>query len=48
LALADVRSRLAIEGAEPLPGTPEEYAADIAGDEALWSKVIKASGVRAE
>jgi tripartite-type tricarboxylate transporter receptor subunit TctC len=48
LALADVRSRLAIEGAEPLPSTPEEYAADIAGEEALWSKVIKASGARAE
>jgi tripartite-type tricarboxylate transporter receptor subunit TctC len=48
LALADVRSRLAIEGAEPLPGTPEEYAADIADEEALWSKVIKASGARAE
>jgi tripartite-type tricarboxylate transporter receptor subunit TctC len=48
LALADVRGRLALEGAEPLPGTPEEYAADIAGEEALWSKVIKASGAKAE
>jgi tripartite-type tricarboxylate transporter receptor subunit TctC len=48
LALADVRSRLAVEGAEPLPGTPEEYAADITREEALWSKVIKASGATAE
>jgi tripartite-type tricarboxylate transporter receptor subunit TctC len=48
LASEEVRSRLAIEGAEPLPGTPEEYAADIDREEALWSKVIKASGARAE
>jgi tripartite-type tricarboxylate transporter receptor subunit TctC len=48
LALDDVRNRLAVEGAEPLPGTPEEYAADIDREEAQWSKVIKASGARAE
>src|SRR5215467_7545122 len=44
----EVRNRLAIEGAEPLPSTPEEYAADIDHEEAQWSKVIKASGAKAE
>src|SRR5579871_2430074 len=38
---AEVRNRLAIEGAEPLPSTPEEYAADIDHEETQWSKVIK-------
>jgi tripartite-type tricarboxylate transporter receptor subunit TctC len=44
----DVRSHLAIEGAEPLPSTPEEYAADIDREETQWSKVVKASGAKAE
>jgi tripartite-type tricarboxylate transporter receptor subunit TctC len=48
LALDEVRNRLAIEGAEPLPSTPEEYAADIDREETQWSKVIKASGAKAE
>jgi tripartite-type tricarboxylate transporter receptor subunit TctC len=48
LASDEVRARLAVEGAEPLPSTPEEYAADIDREEALWSKVIRASGAKAE
>lgn len=48
LAVPEVRNRLALEGVEPLPGTPEDYAADIASDEVLWSKVVKASGAKAE
>lgn len=40
----DVRKRLAVEGAEPLPGTPEQYGIDIDREEAQWAKVIKASG----
>ncbi len=44
----EVRNRLAIEGAEPLPSTPEEYAVDIDHEETQWSKVIKASGAKAE
>jgi tripartite-type tricarboxylate transporter receptor subunit TctC len=44
----EVRNRLAIEGAEPLPSTPEEYATDIDREETQWSKVIKASGAKAE
>jgi tripartite-type tricarboxylate transporter receptor subunit TctC len=45
---AEVRNRLAIEGAEPLPSTPEEYAVDIDREETQWSKVIKDSGAKAE
>ncbi len=48
LASDDVRKRLAIDGAEPLPGTPADYANDIDREEAQWSKVVKASGARAE
>jgi len=44
----EVRDRLAIEGAEPLPSTPEDYAIDIDREETQWSKVIKASGTKAE
>ncbi len=48
LADDDVRKRLAIEGAEPQPGTPEDYAADIDREEAQWAVVVKASGAKAE
>jgi tripartite-type tricarboxylate transporter receptor subunit TctC len=48
LANPDVRARLAIDGAEPLPSTPEEYGADIDREETQWSKVVKASGAKAE
>ncbi len=48
IASEEVRKRLATEGAEPLPSTPEEYGIDIDRDEAQWSKVIKASGAKAE
>jgi tripartite-type tricarboxylate transporter receptor subunit TctC len=48
LALDEVRNRLAVEGAEPLSSTPEEYGADIDREETQWSKVIKASGAKAE
>jgi len=44
----EVRNRLAIEGAEPLPSTPEEYGVDIDREETQWSKVIKASGAKAQ
>jgi tripartite-type tricarboxylate transporter receptor subunit TctC len=48
LASEDVRARLAIDGAEPLPGTPADYGADIDREETQWSKVVKASGAKAE
>jgi tripartite-type tricarboxylate transporter receptor subunit TctC len=48
LGSKEVGNRLAIEGAEPLPSTPEQYAVDIDREETQWSKVIKASGAKAE
>jgi tripartite-type tricarboxylate transporter receptor subunit TctC len=48
LADDDVRRRLAADGTETLPGSPEAYAVDIASEEAKWSSIIKKSGVTAE
>jgi tripartite-type tricarboxylate transporter receptor subunit TctC len=44
----DVRERIVADGAEPLPGTPEHYAADIDREETKWSKVVKVSGAKVE
>ena len=48
LATDDVRSRFATIGAEPLPSTPEEYAADIDREETKWSTLIKSLGLKPE
>ncbi|HEY2137854.1 MAG TPA: tripartite tricarboxylate transporter substrate-binding protein, partial [Xanthobacteraceae bacterium] len=48
LASDEVRQRLAFEGAEPLPSTPDEYGIDIDREETQWAKVVKASGAKAE
>jgi tripartite-type tricarboxylate transporter receptor subunit TctC len=42
LADGDIRQRLAADGTETLPGTPEAYAADIAS-EAKWGAIIKSN-----
>jgi tripartite-type tricarboxylate transporter receptor subunit TctC len=44
----ELRSRLADDGAEPLPSTPEEYAADIDHEETKWSAIVRTSGAKAE
>jgi tripartite-type tricarboxylate transporter receptor subunit TctC len=44
----DLKERLAQDGAEPLPSTPEEYAADIDREETKWSAIVKKSGAKAE
>ena len=48
LATDEVRKRLAVEGAEPIPGPPEAYLADIDREEAKWSTLVKAIGLKAE
>jgi tripartite-type tricarboxylate transporter receptor subunit TctC len=40
----DVHRRIATEGAEPLPTTPDEYATDIDREETKWSALVKKSG----
>jgi tripartite-type tricarboxylate transporter receptor subunit TctC len=48
--LADVKlkAQLANLGAEPMPMTPDEFGAFIAGEIAKWAKVIKFAGITAE
>jgi tripartite-type tricarboxylate transporter receptor subunit TctC len=48
LAEADIKSRLLADGTEPLPSTPEAYAADIASEEAKYSAIVKMSGGKPE
>ena len=45
LQSAEVRDKLAQQGAEPLGSTPEEYAAYLQKELARWTKVVKATGV---
>jgi hypothetical protein len=40
-----VRKRLATEGADALPSSPQEYAADIDREEKDWSKLLKSIGL---
>jgi tripartite-type tricarboxylate transporter receptor subunit TctC len=49
-ALSDptVLDHLATEGAEPLPTTPNEYAADIDREETKWSALVRKSGAAAK
>lgn len=35
-------------GGDPVPGTPEQFAADIKTDIARWGKIVKESGLKAE
>ena len=46
LADAKVNKHIATEGAEPLPTTADEYAADIDREETKWSALVKKSGAQ--
>jgi tripartite-type tricarboxylate transporter receptor subunit TctC len=48
LAAQEVKDRLATEGAEPMPGTPEAYAADVVTDEKRWGGLVKKLGLKVE
>jgi tripartite-type tricarboxylate transporter receptor subunit TctC len=48
LGQPDVRQRLIDQGADPVGGTPEQFAALIKTDLARWIHVVKATGVAAE
>jgi tripartite-type tricarboxylate transporter receptor subunit TctC len=48
LATDEVRQRLALEGAEPAPTTPQEYAAIIDREVTMWSDLVKAVGIKPE
>ena len=44
----DVQERLVGQGADPAPGTPEQFAAHIKSETLKWSRFIKEAGIRAE
>ncbi len=48
--LRDPASRgiLAREGADPLPGTPEEFSNTLAADIVKWAEVVKAAGIKVD
>jgi tripartite-type tricarboxylate transporter receptor subunit TctC len=48
LGSEDVRARIIDEGGEPLPGTPDQQAADIASEEAKWGALVRKLGIRSE
>jgi tripartite-type tricarboxylate transporter receptor subunit TctC len=43
-----VRQRLAQQGAEPAPDTPQAFAAYIQAEYAKWDRVIRALNIRLE
>jgi len=45
---ADLRERLAAEGAEPVANTPEQFAAFVRAEIELWTKVIRSAGISLE
>src|SRR5262249_10212118 len=48
LTTDEVRGRLAIEGAEPQPTSPADYAAIIDRELTMWSDLVKAVGITPE
>lgn len=48
LALADVKQRLAAEGAASIGNTPDEFAEQIRRDSARWAKVAREARVRVD
>jgi tripartite-type tricarboxylate transporter receptor subunit TctC len=44
----DTKAHMATDGTEPLPSTPDEYAADIDREETKWSAIVRKSGAKAE
>jgi tripartite-type tricarboxylate transporter receptor subunit TctC len=44
----EVKDRLATEGAEALPGTPEDYVEDIDKEEKKWGGLVKKLGLKVE
>ncbi len=48
LASDEVRRRLAVEGAEPQPTTPEAFAAIIDREVTMWTDLVKTVGIKPE
>jgi tripartite-type tricarboxylate transporter receptor subunit TctC len=48
LSSEDVRASIVEEGGEPLPGTPDRQAKDLAEEAAKWGALVRKLGIRAE
>jgi tripartite-type tricarboxylate transporter receptor subunit TctC len=46
IASEDLQKRLVLEGTEPTPSTPEEYAANLEREGAKWAALIKKLGLK--
>jgi tripartite-type tricarboxylate transporter receptor subunit TctC len=46
LSAADLKERLASQGAEPLTGTPEDGARFLRVEISKWGKIIKTAGIK--
>jgi tripartite-type tricarboxylate transporter receptor subunit TctC len=46
--LPDIRQKLQLDAAEPVGSTPEEFAAHLKAEVARWTRVVKATGIKAE
>jgi tripartite-type tricarboxylate transporter receptor subunit TctC len=44
----EMREQLSAQGAEPAGGTPDEFAKTLRADAAVWGKVVKQAGIRAD
>jgi tripartite-type tricarboxylate transporter receptor subunit TctC len=47
LNMPDIRQRLLSQGADPAPGTSEQFAVHIGAESQKWAKLIKQAGIRA-
>jgi tripartite-type tricarboxylate transporter receptor subunit TctC len=46
LNLPEVRQRMAVQGVEAVPGTPEQLGATMRADLEKWTRVIRAGNIR--
>jgi tripartite-type tricarboxylate transporter receptor subunit TctC len=44
----EVRARIAADGGDPLPSTPEEYVKDIEREDARWGALIRKLNLKVE
>jgi tripartite-type tricarboxylate transporter receptor subunit TctC len=48
VATPEVRDALHNQGAEPATDTPEEFAAIVRADVAMWAKIVRQTGAKAD